>query len=306
MKSAHTTSRNLLKLASLFSVVRGYNILALLVAQYFAAIFIFSPQKSIWLVFLDVHVLFLVLSSVFVVAGGYIINNFYDSALDTINRPIKTKIDAYVSQHTKLQTYFLLNALGFFFGFLVSWRAALFFSVYIFAIWLYSHKLKKHPILGIVAVSILTILPFFALFIYFRNFVPLIGVHALFLFLLVFVKELVKDLEALKGAIVSGYKTCTVAYGEKVTKQLITVAVLASMFPSIFLFSHPSIGAMKYYFYTTILVLFLFTLGVWKSTKKAHYVLLHTVLKLVLLAGIVSIVFIDPAVLLEKVLNKLH
>ena len=64
-----------LKFFSLFSAVRGYNILVLIVAQYLAALFVFSPTNSLKNVVLDVQLLFLVLASVFVIAGGYIINN---------------------------------------------------------------------------------------------------------------------------------------------------------------------------------------------------------------------------------------
>ena len=47
----------LLKFLSLFSAVRGYNILVLIAAQYLAAIFIFSPTKSLTKVLFDIHLL---------------------------------------------------------------------------------------------------------------------------------------------------------------------------------------------------------------------------------------------------------
>lgn len=121
----------ILQFFSLFSAIRAYNILVLVCAQYLAAIFIFSPTKSLTDVIFDIHLLFLVLASVFVIAGGYIINNFYDDTLDKINRPLKAGLDNYVKQATKLRLYFFLNFIGFCFGVLISSRAALFFSVYI-------------------------------------------------------------------------------------------------------------------------------------------------------------------------------
>ena len=144
------------KLLSLVSVIRGYNVLVLIGAQYLAAIFIFSPQKSLRIVLLDIQLFFIVFASVCVVAAGYIINNFYDVKIDRINRPIKANLDGFVKQQTKLEMYFLLNFLGFFFGWIISWKAALFFAAYIFAIWLYSHKLKKRPFIGLLIRSILT------------------------------------------------------------------------------------------------------------------------------------------------------
>ena len=129
------------------------------------------------------------------IASGYIINNFYDSKKDRINKPIKSKIDSIVSQKVKLEIYFFLNIVGVLFGFMVSWRAALFFAVYIFLIWLYSHKLKRIPFVGNLVSATLAITPFFAVFVYYKNFETVIFVHAVFLFLLILSRELVKDLE---------------------------------------------------------------------------------------------------------------
>ena len=158
------------KIFSLFSVVRGYNISVLVIAQYLASIYIFSPEKSVKNVILDIYLLMIVLASICVVAGGYIINDFYDSQADKINRPYKAGLDGYVTQGTKLSLYFVLNFMGVVIAFFVSWRAAFFFSVYIFGIWLYSHKLKRYPTIGLFTATVLTILPFFAVFVYLRIF----------------------------------------------------------------------------------------------------------------------------------------
>ena len=120
------------KIFSLLSVVRGYNILVLVVAQYLASIFIFSPQKSIRHVVLNWDLFFVVLASICVVAGGYIINNFYDSKADKINRPYKSGLDSFVSQETKLTLYFVLNFIGVIVAYLVSLESGLvLFRVYL-------------------------------------------------------------------------------------------------------------------------------------------------------------------------------
>jgi 4-hydroxybenzoate polyprenyltransferase len=179
MKDVRKTSL-LYKFFSLLSVVRGYNILVLVIAQYLVSIYIFSPKKSITNVVFDLHLFFVVFSTVCVVAGGYIINNFYDVKADIINRPIKSGLDNYVKQETKLSIYFFLNFIGFLVGFLVSWKAALFFSTYIFGIWFYSHKVKKMPIVGNLISAILTITPFFAIFLYYKNYSGLIFIFGFF------------------------------------------------------------------------------------------------------------------------------
>jgi 4-hydroxybenzoate polyprenyltransferase len=294
------------KLLSLLSVVRGYNISVLVAAQYLAAIFIFSPKKSARSVVLDVHLFYIVFATVCVVAAGYIINNFYDAKVDKINRPIKSKIDSFIKQETKLSLYFFLNFVGFIVAYLVSYRAAIFFATYIFGIWLYSHKLKRYPFTGSLTATILTILPFFAVFVYFRNFSKIIFVHAIFLFLVIMVREFIKDLESIKGAIANNYETFPVVYGEKRTKQISIVLILCTLIPAILLFTYPAISYMKYYFYFAAIVLVYVSISLWKATTRNQYTRLHVILKLLLLVGILSLIFIDTSLILEKVIDKLN
>ncbi len=294
------------KFFSLLSIVRGYNILVLILAQYLASIFILSPRKSVKHVVLDLHLFFVVVATICVVAGGYIINNFYDAKADKINRPHKADLDSVVQQETKLILYFALNFIGVAFGMLVSWKAALFFSVYIFGIWFYSHKLKRYPLTGLIAATVLTILPFFVIFVYFKNFSKIIFVHAIFLFLVVMVRELIKDLENIKGAVVNNYKTFPVAYGEKKTKWLSILLLTITLIPVILLLDYPAITYMCYYFYVAMVVLILVGFFLLKSNKKRHYTILHNVLKLLLLIGVLSLVFIDTELLVEKVIDKLN
>jgi 4-hydroxybenzoate polyprenyltransferase len=293
-----------IKVLSLFSVVRGYNILLIVIAQYLASIFIFSPEKSLRYVLLDINLYFVVLSTVCVIASGYIINNFYDSETDKINRPIKSKIDAIVDQKIKLPFYFLLNFIAVVIAFLVSWRAALFFSVYIFLIWFYSHKLKKYPLTGLFSAAILAILPFFAIFVYYKNFSEIIFTHAAFLFFILLIRELIKDLESIKGDFIQNYQTIAVKYGEYFTKILITFLSLLTINPIYFLLKYPEIGGMKYFFYSSIIVLFVFVIALWFSNRKQNYVVLHLILKLLIIAGVFSLALIDYSVIINKLLIK--
>jgi len=298
--------KTFVKFLSLISTIRGYNILVLVIAQYLASIFIFSPKKSLRDTILDVHLFYIILATVCVVASGYIINSFYDVKVDRINRPLKVGLENYVRQSTKLNLYFILNCIGFVFGWLVSWRAALFFAVYIFGIWFYSHKLKKFPLAGLISVTVLTILPFFATFIYFKNFSRITFVHAIFLFLVLMIRELIKDLQSMKGAIVNNYETFPVKYGEEKTKQLSIVLLIFTFFPIIVLFTYPELSYMKYYFYLAMLTLILVGFFLWKSTEKKQYIRLHNILKLLLLIGVFCLVFIDTSLIVEKVIDRLN
>jgi len=290
------------KFFSLLSVVRGYNILIVAIAQYLGSIFIFSPNKPLKEILLDPDLFLIVLASAAVIAAGYIINNFYDADKDKINRPVKAKIDSIVNQKTKLKIYFFLNFVGFLLGFLVSWRAALFFAVYIFAIWFYSHKLKKYPLTGLLSASILSILPFFVIFVYYRNFSKVIFVHGLFVFLILLIKELTKELENIKGDILLNYKTVPVYYSELFTKKIIAILLVLTLLPTYLLWEYPEIGYMKYYFYLTGIILAIFMGILWFNTSEKKYLLLHNIIKLVLLLGVFSLALIDTSVIIKRLL----
>ena len=283
------------KFFSLLSVVRIYNILVLVIAQYLVSIYIFSSEKSFKNTVNDPNLFFVVFATICVVAGGYIINNFYDKKADKINRPIKSDLDNFVKQETKLSLYFFLNIVGVLVGFLVSWRAVLFFSIYSFAIWFYSHKLKRYPLTGLISATMLTILPFFAIFVYFKNFSKIIFVHAVFLFLIIMVRQLIKDLENMKGAVVNNYKTFPLAYGEKNTKLISIVLLFFTFIPLKVILYYPAIAHMKYYFYVASVSLVVIGAILLKSSKKQEYTILHASLRLLLLFGVLSILFIDTS-----------
>lgn len=293
--------RLLLKMLSLFSVVRGYNILILIFAQYLTSAFILAPELPLRNVIFDPNLFFLILSSATVIASGYIINNFYDSEKDLINRPKKTMLDRLVSQRTKLSVYFILNFAAVFFASYVSFRAVLFFSIYIFVIWFYSHRLKRILFVGNLVASILAIVPFFVIFLYYKNFATVIFIHATFLYLMIVMRELVKDLENLKGDLILDYKTIPVVYGEKRSKFFLSILTVISVIPTMLLITTFETGYMDYYFYLSLVLLVFFVLFLYFSQAKWQYLLLHNILKFIIVAGVFSILLIDHKEVLNRV-----
>ncbi|MGY5849007.1 geranylgeranylglycerol-phosphate geranylgeranyltransferase [Salegentibacter sp. F14] len=295
-----SNKRLLLKMLSLFSVVRGYNILVLIIAQYLTSAFILAPELPLRKILFDDNLFFIILSSATTIASGYIINNFYDSEKDLINRPKKTMLDRIVSQRTKLSVYFILNLLAIIFASYVSFKTVVFFSIYIFAIWLYSHRVKKILFLGNLVASILTITPFFVIFVYYRNFQTVIFIHATFLYLMIVMRELVKDLENMQGDLAQNYQTIPVVYGEKWSKFFLSVLTLIAIVPTLLLLRFDT-GYMNYYFYTSLALLMFFVLFLYFSKAKWQYLFLHNILKLIIVAGVFSILLIDIREVLGRV-----
>lgn len=277
------------KLFSLFSVVRGYNILIIIIAQYLTSVYILAPELPIKEILFDVNLFMIVLASATAIASGYIINNFYDSEKDLINRPNKSMLDRLVGQRTKLNFYFILNFLSLLSALFVSYKATLFFFLFIFGIWFYSHKLKKYLFIGNFVAATLAVIPLFAVFIYYKNFDLVIFVHATFLFIIISMRELVKDLENLKGDLLQNYQTIPVIYGSLVSKKILTFLSLLALLPNYLLIVKFDIGAMDYFFLGSIIALLIFVILLWKSNKKLHYLLLHNILKFIVVIGVFCI-----------------
>lgn len=291
----------LLKGLSLFSIIRGYNVLVITLAQYLASIYILAPDLPLRQIIFDPNLFVLVLASALVISGGYIINSFYDSEKDLINRPHKTMLDRLVNQQTKLSAYFVFNFLAVFFASYVSFRAVVFFSIYIFAIWFYSHRLKKIPVVGNLVSATLIIVPFFAILVYYRNFEPVIFVHAVFLFLIILAREVVKDLENIAGDMAQNYKTIPILYGAIISKMVISVLIGLTIIPALLLIDKFDVGYMYIYFTGCIFLLIVFLYLLWMAKSKKDYVLLHNILKFIIVLGVFSILLID----IDLVLNRI-
>lgn len=281
-----------LKFLSIFSVVRIYNILIMVLAQYLTSIFILSDKKF-FDVILDFNLFLLILCSSLSIASGYIINNFYDQKKDVINTPIKSKIDDVVKNSTKLHFYFFLNFVVIFFASIISFRAIIFFSVYIFFLWFYSHKLKRLLFLGNLFYSLLTITPFFAILLYYKNIDLIIAAYALFLFFILMLKDITKDLKNLVGDFTENYQTIPVVFGEDFSRIIISLITFINVILIINLFINFSDGYMNIYYAISLVLLLVFTIKLYNSKKVSDYLELHNILRLIIGLGVFSIILLE-------------
>ena len=292
MSSINKQKSILFKFLSIFSVVRIYNILIIVLAQYLTSIFILSDKKPFDIVF-DFNLFLLILCSSLSIASGYIINNFYDQKKDVINKPIKSKIDDVVKNSTKLYFYFFLNFVVIFFASIISLRAIIFFSVYIFFLWFYSHKLKRLLFLGNLFYSLLTITPFFAILLYYKNIDLIIAAYALFLFFILLLKDITKDLKNLVGDFTENYQTIPVAFGEDFSRIIISLITFINVILIINLFINFSDGYMNIYYGISLVLLLIFTIKLYSSKKVSDYLELHNILRLIIGLGVFSIILLE-------------
>ncbi|MGA0986581.1 MAG: UbiA family prenyltransferase [Flavobacteriaceae bacterium] len=182
---------------SLLSVTRVYNGFLVILAQYLSAIYIFARAEPIELLLRNSELHLIVLASFLVVSAGYLINQYYDLPKDLINKPFKSMIDLQRTPSSLMRWYALLNLVALVLSLFVSFRATLFFLGYLLSIWLYSHRLRRLLIWGTLFSAFLAVSPITALFLYYQYLEWKIIGFALFLFLLLWIIALVKDLENL-------------------------------------------------------------------------------------------------------------
>ena len=283
--------RGLLKILSLFSLVRGYNIFVLVLAQYLSARYILAPQIAWMDLVLNVKFFAIVSASALTTAAGYIINNFYDAAKDKINRPKKFILEHLISHQSQLIFYFLLNIAAFIIASVVSIKVVLFFLFYMVTIWLYSRTVKRLFWLSNVYSALLMILPFWAITLYFKNFNSVIFYHASYLFLLILARDLVKDLENFKGDWVQRYQTLPVVFNHRIAKSITSVAVLCTFIPT-YLLIQQSLGSMHYFFWASIPFLSFVLIFLWRAQTEKAYIWTHNFIKLWIFIGVLSIALI--------------
>ena len=281
------------QLFGLLSLVRVYNLFWVVLAQYFVAFFIFGvgDNKLLLLRNFELHLIVFITSCI--IAAGYILNHLYDSQKDLINRPYKSIIDGQISRGHKWSFLVGINVLALSLSLLISLKSFLFFNFYIFSIWMYSHRIKRIPLLGNFFAAILSVIPILAVSIYFDKFDLLNAYQALFLFLLLVIKELIKDLENLKGDLALSYSTYSVENGERSTKKIIAFVAVGCIVSAAFLFEQEQMQILKPYFLYTIIFLGVLTVTLFLVNNNKSYLFLYNFVKLNIVMGIASLTFLD-------------
>ena len=283
----------IIKLFALFSVVRGYNLIILMLAEYLASLFIFAPEDSHLEILTSYKINGIILISVLCVAAGYIINNFYDLERDSIKRPMQTYLQKQVSQGFKLSVYTILNAAALILASTISWRVFLYFFIYQFLVWFYSHKMNRFALIKNLYMVGLRIMPFFALLIYFDNFDFNLFLHASFLTILLLITDIIKDLASKKADLIYNYNSIPVKYGDHFTKIIILILLAIDGIIAFYLLNNYEIGLMKYFFIIAIILFIINGILIWRGKTEQDYKILHYFFKGMIVAGVFSIVLIE-------------
>lgn len=210
------------------SLLLGARIFVLLLftfALYVSTFFLFNQEESLRKFVFDYKVHGIIFCSVLSIAAGGIINRFYDNEKDRVARPFRTRLQSFLKEKYFLYGYVSLNLISLIISALLSPRILIFFLVYQFFIWYYSHKLSKILIVNNLTYVSLSLYPFFGMLVYYQHFSLNIFLMAIYLFLLMLSIDLIKDLLTKNVDKVFGYSTLANVFQKKVTYNTIAIVL---------------------------------------------------------------------------------
>ncbi|WMW78810.1 geranylgeranylglycerol-phosphate geranylgeranyltransferase [Flavobacterium sp. 20NA77.7] len=252
----------------------------------------------------------LVVASLCIAAGGFIINDIFDVEVDAINRPNQVYIGTYFSEKTAYNWYFGLNIVGVGIGFYLSRVVerpsyAAIFIICSALYYVYSNGLKQIPIIGngivalLMAINLLVI-GFFNLFptVYkgnetlIMNLFSIIVDYAIMIFLLFFAQEILKTIKNKDGD--SQYELTTVATSFGTKKALLLVSsLILILLAFIVYYLITNLAYMPYVIGYVILLmiapLLFFILRSFQANTQRDFILLEKILKVVSVTTMLSL-----------------
>ena len=274
------------------TLVRWPNLLMMLLCLALTRAGLLLPAEPAAAVLLAPGFLLLVLSALLVAAAGYIINDYYDVKIDAINRPDRLVVGRVVRRRHAMLAHLLLSGAGV--G-LAGWLSPLLGLVTLgsaLLLWGYSARFKRVALVGNVSIATLTgalvLLPELQL----QTRLPGVWVYALAAFLLTVVREIVKDVEDMRGDAHHGCRTLPLVLGVAHTKWiagfflaclgLLTVGAAGRLL---------SLGHWPLAGWLLLLVLLpLAALSrlLWRADRRPHFRHLSHWCKAIMLAGVLS------------------
>jgi len=272
-------------LRQFMKLIRWQNLIIIAVAQILTAIAL-VPTVEPATIISSYRFLLLVVSTVIIAAGGYIINDYYDIKIDYINRPNRVVAGRYFSRRVILASHGITTFIGIIAGLFAGYSigAVAFFAAGL--LWLYSNQLKRLPIFGNLSIAFLTGLSVFVVYIFYLQSLFLISAYAIFAFVISVIREIIKDCEDIEGDRKFDCKTLPVVVGIRKTKIVIYISILLLLvFAGLLLHKEPT---MIYILSGLVLMMSGLTYLVIKADTVAHFSSLSQTCKVIMVIGMLS------------------
>lgn len=299
-------------------IIRPLNLLIIALTQLFLRYFIVSSYfglSGIQPVFSIIHFILLVLATVFIAAGGYVINDYFDQKADHINKPEKQIAGSFIPEKKLIRYYLMLTVSGLVLGLYLSFEVdylilGLIFLAVSAMLWSYSARYQKTVLIGNLMIAVMSALviliewvfEFFALkaepilFVDVVNQLNTIHIivlaYAGFAFFVTLIREIIKDIEDLKGDEQQQFKTLAIVAGIPGAKRLaLSLHLMSILLLAICQYYLYTQNLQFVFWYVTIAVQLLFLFVIYylitaQSKKQFHF--LSQAYKIIMVAGILS------------------
>jgi 4-hydroxybenzoate polyprenyltransferase len=202
-------------------LVRITNLVIVVLTQYLTRILLIGPRQNWRSIIADSDMFLLSLSTVCIAAAGYIINDYFDIKIDIVNKPERVVVGRYLKRRWAMGAHQILNVVGAILGLLVSPYIFLINVFSITLLWFYSERYKRLPFIGNLIVSFLTGLSLLILTMHYPVNRRLVFIYAVFSFFISLIREIVKDMEDIKGDEAHGCRTLPIIWGIRRTKNFL-------------------------------------------------------------------------------------
>jgi 4-hydroxybenzoate polyprenyltransferase len=252
----------------------------------------------------------LVLATICIAAGGYIINDIYDVETDKVNKPDKVIINKHISEKNALTLFIILNVIGVGLGFYLSNGIGKsgFSVIFIIAsalLYIYSSYLKQLFLVGNIVVSLVVSLSILLIGVFELipamtdanrvvqiTFFKIILDYAIFAFMINLIRELVKDIEDIDGDYKAGMRTLPIVLGRERANKIVFALSLIPLLSVIYyvityLFKQQLV--VGYFLVLVIAPLIYISIKLFSAEQKAQYKHISLILKLVMLTGMLSL-----------------
>lgn len=257
-------------------------------ALYVSTFFLFNQDENFRKFVFDFKVHGIIFCTVLTILAGGIINQFYDFEKDHIVKPFRSRLQSFIKQKYFLYVYLFLSIISLGVAGMISYRVFLFFVVYQFFMWFYSHKLSRMLIINNITFVSLTLYPFFGMMVYYETFSRKVWLMAIFLFLILLCIDIVKDMLTKSVDKAFGYTTIPNFFRTRNTKIIIVSLLMVTMAVSMKLIVRTGIsGFMAYYFTGGLFVFILCVYLLLNHTRRNNFITLN-ILRFWVFIGIIA------------------
>ncbi len=275
----------------ILKISRVPNLIIIGITQYFTAIFLVGASREWLATLLDWRLFLIVVSTLLISSAGYIINDYYDQKIDMVNRPDKVVVGTDLRRRAAMFYHTCFNIFGIVLGVIAFQLIGLIHFGSAFLLWLYSNQLRRMPLIGNVLIAALTALSILVISLYYEATDILVFVYCLFAGSIMLMREIIKDIEDMKGEEKFGVKSLPVLIGIRNTKRILyLIATLAAIGLISFLIKVNNDIVEWYFIIVSPFLLFFIYRLIMADTKK-HFTQLKYYTNLIILSGLISMTF---------------